>query len=284
VNAGPAVLVAHFLCRKPYIVYVHAMEVTYKKWRPLYRLILRRARTVVVGSSFAKTLVAELFGVDSAEVVNPSVSQAMVGKSIPGRLGPLRPRRFARKILLTIGRLDAAERYKGQDTVIAAMPEITARVPGAEYWVVGDGTDRRRLEALAAGYNVSESVRFLGYVKDVVPFYRMCDVFVMVADVVRDGKTVKGEGFGLVFIEAAVFGKPVIAAQCGGATDAVIDGYTGFLVAPGRPDVLADKAVFLLNNPRYAEAMGKRGKAWVLSRFNQRRQLDEFESVLLRSL
>jgi phosphatidylinositol alpha-1,6-mannosyltransferase len=284
INAGLPAFIAKIVCLKPYIVYVHAMEVTSRKRKYLYKLILEHATRIVTGSSYSKSLVRRLFGLECVDVIHPSVDVDSPGRKPAPPEEEGADTREETKIILTVGRIDAGERYKGHDTVIEAMPSVLESIPNAEYWVVGDGTDRPRLEALARETGGGRAVRFFGQVGDVTPFYEECDVFVMVAETVDDGTVIKGEGFGLVYIEAASFGKPIIAGDCGGATDAVIDDYTGFLIPPNEPNTLADRLVCLLKNPDVAKAMGQRAKERALTYFNHERQLDEFENVLAETL
>jgi len=284
INAGMPAFLAKIIYLKPYIVYVHAMEVTNRKWKYLYKVILEHATRIVTGSSYSKSLVRRLFGLEYVDVIHPSVNVDFPGrKPAPSKEDGAVTRKET-KVILTVGRVDAEERYKGHDTVIEAMPLVLESIPNAEYWVVGEGTDRPRLEAIARKTGVGRAVRFFGQVQDVTPFYEECDVFVMVAETVDDGTIIKGEGFGLVYIEAASFGKPIIAGDCGGATDAVVDDYTGFLIPPKEPSILADRLVYLLKNPDVAKAMGQCAKERVLTYFNHERQLNEFENVLAETL
>lgn len=126
------------------------------------------------------------------------------------------------RVLLTVGRLDAREAYKGHDRVIAALPALLAQEPGLSYVVAGDGDDRQRLEALARETGVSGSVRFLGYVPapDLPELYRAADVFVMPST---------GEGFGIVYLEAMASGTPAVGLAAGGAPDALGDGTLGHM-------------------------------------------------------
>jgi phosphatidylinositol alpha-1,6-mannosyltransferase len=284
INAGLPAFLAEIVFRKPYVVYIHAMEVTNRKWKYLYKVILKHATRIVTGSSYSKSLVRRLFGLECVDVIHPSVDVDFPERkpAPPNEEGAVT--RKETKVILTVGRIDAEERYKGHDTVIEAMRLVLGSIPNAEYWVVGDGTDRPRLEAVARETGVGRAVRFFGQVQDVTPFYEECDVFVMVAETIDDGTVIKGEGFGLVYIEAASFGKPIIAGDCGGATDAVIDDCTGFLIPPKEPGILADRLVYLLKNPDVAKAMGQRAKKRVLTHFNHGRQLDEFENVLAETL
>ncbi|MDX2257892.1 MAG: glycosyltransferase family 4 protein [Hyphomicrobiaceae bacterium] len=130
-----------------------------------------------------------------------------------------------RDVILTVARLSAGERYKGHDRVIAALPRVIARCPAATYVIVGDGDDRSRLEALAGEAGVADRVCFAGQVgvDELSDFYRAADVFVMPST---------GEGFGIVYLEAAAAGLPVIAGNCDGSVDALADGVLGTLVDP----------------------------------------------------
>jgi phosphatidylinositol alpha-1,6-mannosyltransferase len=127
-------------------------------------------------------------------------------------------------VLLTVGRLDARERYKGHDRVIAALPLLHHR-EGRQivYHIAGDGDDRVRLEAAAKTAGVAERVRFLGQVPaaDLPDLYRSADLFVLPSH---------GEGFGIAFLEATASGTPALGLAAGGAPDALGDGALGTLV------------------------------------------------------
>jgi len=129
-----------------------------------------------------------------------------------------------KRILLTVGRMDSGERYKGQDCVIAAIPELVTKGHDIYYLVVGEGADRSRLEALAREAGLSNRVRFLGHVglPTLVEIYRTSDLFVMPST---------GEGFGVAFLEAMASGTPALGLGVAGATDALADGQLGTLVA-----------------------------------------------------
>jgi phosphatidylinositol alpha-1,6-mannosyltransferase len=123
-------------------------------------------------------------------------------------------------ILLTVGRLDPRERYKGHDRVIAAIPDLVAKGHDICYMVVGEGDDRARLEALARDTGVSDRVRFLGAVglQRLIEIYRVADLFVMPST---------GEGFGVTFLEAMASGTPALGLDIAGAKDALADGELG---------------------------------------------------------
>lgn len=123
-------------------------------------------------------------------------------------------------VLLSVGRLDAREQYKGHDRVIRAQAEMLARGWNLVYLIAGEGADRARLEGLAIAEGGGPTVRFLGPVlpDDLPDLYRAADMFVMPST---------GEGFGIVFIEAMACGTPALGLGVGGASDALADGLLG---------------------------------------------------------
>jgi phosphatidylinositol alpha-1,6-mannosyltransferase len=124
------------------------------------------------------------------------------------------------RVLLTVGRMDGRERYKGHDRTIRALPALIQRWSEIAYVVLGEGDDRPRLEQLSRDEGVGEHVRFMGPVDEatLVDAYRMADVFVMPST---------GEGFGIVYLQAMACGTPAIALDAGGAPDAMADGRLG---------------------------------------------------------
>jgi phosphatidylinositol alpha-1,6-mannosyltransferase len=125
-----------------------------------------------------------------------------------------------KKVLLTVGRMSASERYKGQDRVIKAIPDLIRAGHDIAYVIAGDGDDRPRLERLALEVGVSDRVRFVGVLPldTLIEAYRMADLFVMPST---------GEGFGIAFLEAMACGTPALGLDAAGARDALCDGKLG---------------------------------------------------------
>jgi len=135
------------------------------------------------------------------------------------RLRPNQP------IILTISRLASAERYKGYDQILRALAKVRERFPDVRYILGGRGPDRGRVESLVRELGIAENVILAGYVPDheLRSHYNLCDVFAMPS---------KGEGFGIVFLEAMACGKPVVAGNKDGSVDAILNGQIGALVDP----------------------------------------------------
>lgn len=162
--------------------------------------------------------------------------------------------------ILTVARLLDCERYKGVDAVIRALPEVRRRVPDVVYEVVGDGDDRPRLEALAREIGVADRVRFRGRVwpDQLAAAYRKCTVFAMPSS---------KEGFGIVFLEAALFGKPSVGGNHGGTPEVVEEGVTGLLAEPGDGPGISAQIVRLLTDEAERVRMGTAARIRLLERF-----------------
>jgi glycosyltransferase involved in cell wall biosynthesis len=148
-----------------------------------------------------------------------------------------------RTILMTLGRLVSVERYKGFDEALDVLPEIAKQLPDVAYLVVGDGSDRSRLEAKARALGVADRVVFTGNVAEAekADHYRLADVYVMPS---------QGEGFGFVLLEAMACGIPVIASTQDGGREAVRDGQLGALVDPTDRAQLQRAILAALRQPR----------------------------------
>lgn len=167
------------------------------------------------------------------------------------------PQPAQRPTLLTIARL--RDRYKGHDVLIRALSSVRARVPGVEWIVIGDGPLRGELELLARSCGVADSIRFLGSAPDELrdAWLRRTDLLAMPSRLPGGG--LAGEGFGIVYLEAGAYGKPVLAGNVAGAVDAVRDGETGLLVDPTDAGAVADAIVRLLLDRELARRLGRAG-------------------------
>jgi glycosyltransferase involved in cell wall biosynthesis len=136
-----------------------------------------------------------------------------------------------RTILLTLGRLSSDEQYKGHDEILEVLPDLADEMPDLSYLVCGDGDDRPRLERKAERLGVADRTVFAGYVpeEEKEAHYRLADAFVMPG---------RGEGFGIVYLEAMACGVPVVASSADASKEAVRDGQLGVVVDPGDPEDL----------------------------------------------
>ncbi|MET8603770.1 glycosyltransferase family 4 protein [Streptomyces rubiginosohelvolus] len=166
----------------------------------------------------------------------------------------------ARPVILCAARLVPR---KGQDTLIRALPAVLRSVPDAVLLLTGDGPYARTLHRLAADTGVADAVVLAGGRPhpEMPEHYAAADVFAMPCRTRRGGLEV--EGLGIVFLEAAAAGLPVLVGDSGGAPDTVRDGETGHLVDGRDTAAVADRLVTLLRDRAAAAAMGEKGRAWV---------------------
>jgi phosphatidylinositol alpha-1,6-mannosyltransferase len=281
-----ALLVRHWF-RIPFVVLVHGEELT--TWRAdrgpfqlrhrLLGAVLGAASAVVCNSIKTRQLARELYGVPDAKlhVIYPAVAGSQRGEPGPQAAAALRKRFVGPKdhLVLMVGRL--GETHKGFDTAIEALPLILAEEPGAHLVMVGPG-DQSSLRELAHARGVAERVHFAGLADEatLAALFAACDLFLL------PGREVAGsaEGFGVVFLEAALAGKAVVGGRVGGVPDAVVDGETGLLVDGGSSAEVARAVVRLLCDPALATRLGAQGRRRALMEFDGRRQHEQFEQVL----
>lgn len=262
-DLGPLVVVAKSLAPKmKTIVIAHGVEV----WQPLpllKRLALRQADLVLTPTRNTANQVAVHQGVAKERIrvlpwaLDPDFA-ALTTRISKSTL----PQNFpAGRVILTVGRWSANERYKGADTLIAAMARLVPHVPELQLVVAGDGEDHGWLGQIAEKCGVRRHVHFLRGLSypEIAACYSACEIFAMPS---------RGEGFGLVYLEAMACGKPVIGGSHGGAPEVVEEGKTGFLVKHGETDQLADSLHKLLADPALAQEMGARGRERVEKEFH----------------
>ncbi|MFH8657474.1 glycosyltransferase family 4 protein [Streptomyces afghaniensis] len=169
---------------------------------------------------------------------------------------------------------------KGQDALIRALRLVRRGVPGAVLLLVGDGPHARALRRLAAEQGLAGAVIFAGgHPHEEMPgFYAAAQVFAMPCRTRRAGMEV--EGLGIVFLEAAAAGLPVVVGDSGGAPDTVRDGETGFVVDGRDVGALADRLTLLLDDAELARDMGRKGRAWVRGEWGWDRAHGHLTSLL----
>jgi len=199
--------------------------------RPLYKVGFRRLKLMVSPSKYlAQKLVEERFRVPIDQVYNGI--DLPKAASLPDA-----------KNVLYIGRL---EHVKGVEVLLRALPAVTAEVPDVHLDIVGDGPDRRRLEALANELVVNEWVTFRGWLqgKAVTNAYKNARVQAV--------PSIWPENLPTVVIEALAVGRPVVGSRVGGIPELIRDGVTGKIVEPGNSDDLAKALISLLKDPNLA--------------------------------
>jgi len=224
---------ACMLARRPLLV-VYGIEVWQPPARKLSRPLLHRTRAVVSISAITRDRMLAWSGYRGPTFIVPnSIHADEYG------MRAKRPELVAKyglagkRVILTVGRLDARERMKGFDEIIRMLPSLPDDVV---YLIAGGGDDAPRLQRLAMDAGAGDRVRFTGLFDDreKPDLYALADVYAMPS---------RGEGFGFVFLEALASGVPVIGSRIDGGREALRDGQLGMLVDPDDPGELRDAIV-----------------------------------------
>ncbi len=229
---------------KSYIVALHGTEAWVKvDW--LRRVASRSAASVVATTSYTASVFCQHNRVrhDRTCIIPLAVGESNIPE-------PSWKRKNCDELrVLTVGRLTAIERYKGVDTLIEAVDEVQKKGMRVKLTVVGQGDDVPQLQERASRLGLDGQVEFLGEVPDarLSQAYQDCDVFAMPS---------KGEGFGIVFLEAMRYGKPCIGGDHGGTPEVIDHGTDGYLVKHGDVDALVRYLVEFYRKPALREEMG----------------------------
>jgi phosphatidyl-myo-inositol dimannoside synthase len=180
-------------------------------------------------------------------------------------------------VVVSVGRMTPR---KGQDTLVRAWPQVAAQVPRARLLLVGDGPYRPKVQRLAHSFGVQASVVFTGAVKwgGMPAYIDAGDVFAMPSRSRRLGLEV--EALGIVALEAAACGLPVVVGRSGGAPDTVREGETGFVVDSRDPFDVARPLTALLRDPEGAAAIGAAGRGWVEASWTWESSADKVRGLL----
>jgi glycosyltransferase involved in cell wall biosynthesis len=178
----------------------------------------------------------------------------------------------ATPVIGTFGHLSVK---KGHRELFAAMPRVLKEFPTAQFWIVGQGDLRDELEAAARAGGYLSSVRMAGYRRDAADVMNALDVFSLPSH---------REPCALVYVEAALLGKPIVACRAGGAPESIADGETGVLVPPCDSGGIADALLMLLQNRDVAARMGNAGRDRARDIFSWTKYVATLESVYDRVL
>ncbi len=250
----------------PFIIIVHGLDAferrSFNEW--MMRKTLNSASYVVSGARNVAQIVSDEhgysreipiinYGVDTDIFKPMNVEREFFEKyKIPQD----------KKILLSLGRL--VER-KGFDNVLKSLPAVIEKFDNFIYLIAGRGRYEPELRKIADKSDLSDKVKFLGFVpdEDVPKMYNIADVFAMPSREI--GTDI--EGFGITYLEANACKKPVIAGDSGGVPDAVENGLNGILIPPEDIGAIADAIIKLLTDEIFAKKLGEQGYERVHEKF-----------------
>ncbi len=233
INFGQIAYSCNKIFKIPYVIFTHGIDV-WGKPDENKKKFLENSKLVATVSEFTKNKLLENYpgvknkifmlpnAIDIEEFYPKNKSVALVKKyNLDGK-----------KVIFTLARLSSLEKYKGYDRMIEALPQVLKKIPNVFYIIGGVGDDKQRIFDLIKEKKLENYVALAGYIKqeELIDYYNLADVFAMPS---------KGEGFGIVFLEALACGKPVIAGNQDGSTDALLNGKTGILTNPDNVSAIA---------------------------------------------
>ncbi|MFA5020705.1 MAG: glycosyltransferase family 4 protein [Patescibacteria group bacterium] len=175
-------------------------------------------------------------------------------------------------IMVSIGRIEPEKNY---EAVIKLMPEMIGRIPQLKYVIVGDGSDLQRLKDLVEKYNLKYRVIFTGAIDQAAAakafYYQLGHIFITAS--------LRPEGFGISYLEAAAAKTAVIASKFGGSAEAVKDGETGILVDPGSPEQIREAIFKLALDRELWDKMASAGQAWA-KEFDWNKQMEKLKKII----
>jgi phosphatidylinositol alpha-1,6-mannosyltransferase len=252
VNLLPVAIVLKKLTRRPVVLEAYGIDI----WQRGGRLRvwgIKHVDLVIAISRFTREKVLAWSGIEPhrVRVVPNAVHLEHYSQSAKPAYLVERYGLTGKGVLLTVGRLPGNERYKGLDRIIKLLPRLIAEFPNLVYVIVGDGSDRARLESLVETMGLASHVLFTGKIseREKTDHYNLADAFAMPS---------LSEGFGFVFLEAAACGVPVLGGSRDGSRDALVDGKLGVMVDPENPEELLNGLVEILNREkRIPEALAQ---------------------------
>lgn len=249
INLLPLAALVASLRRVPLVLMVHGIDV----WQPpasplverLTRLALRKVTAVWSVSALTRDKMQLWSGLSSSLfTVLPNTIDLSRYQPAPKSTDLIDRYGLAGKtVVMMLGRLAASEAYKGADEMLQVMPTLRALRPDLVFMIAGDGDDRPRLEEKARTLGVADAVVFTGFVREdeKMDHLRLADAFVMPG---------RGEGFGIVYLEALACGIPAVGSQVDGSREALREGLLGALVNPDEPQEIIDATLYQLSAPR----------------------------------
>lgn len=260
-----------------YSIYLHGLDynVAFKTERKswIVQKILNNADKIICSNSYVAGLVKEEQGKkceDKIIISNPTILPEKINEGLAKQLKE-KYQLEGKIVMLSISRL---VKRKGFDHVLEVMPEIIKEVPNAYYFIGGGGPDEEYLKEKwqALPEDIRSHVQFLGRVTDEEKWawLSVCDMFLM------PSRKINGdvEGFGIVYLEANLAGKAVVAGNSGGVGDAVVNNVNGFLVNPDDKNEIVRAIIRLALDKELRCRLGVQGEKRALNEFSPKTQIE----------
>lgn len=265
---GTVALLIKRLLHVSYVVYVYGQDLVISsrssRKKRLITSILKNATGIIANSQYTRKLAIAHGAVDKKTIIAyPSVPTHRYHEVFAHDLEAFRHAEQLDNafVIVSVGNL---VKRKGHDYMLQAVYALQGEIPNLRYLIVGKGPEGHALREQAASLDLKNFVSFAGSVSDAaLPlYYSVADIISMPSREVRnaDGDIIDVEGYGMVYREAGLYKKPVIAGRSGGVPEAVHDGVTGILVNPESVDEIVSAIRTLYTDSELRMRMGAAGK------------------------
>jgi len=265
---------AAMVARTPVIIlHVHTTYYGFKHRNLLIeRLLSLFTDTIVCVSQAVKRFVVEMEGINEKKtsLIYNGVGEASLFEVDSDDYVTRKSLGFEEKdiVVLTVASLT---RHKGHQVLIDAARVVLKRHENVRVLIVGDGPLRSKLEAYVEQLQLSPRILFTGQQKDVFPFLKLADLFVL--------PSTEREGLGIALIEAMAAGLPVIGTRLGGIPEAIEENVNGLLFAPGNSEELAAAIEKLIADHAIRAKMGRTGRKIYEEKFTAEKMVTNIESL-----
>ncbi len=254
------------LTKKRFVTTVHGIGLLTDNpiKKAMVRFYLRFPSKIICVSDYVSKLVSECASKNKIIIINNGVDPEKLRPTLSAMAFKEKLGLKNEKILLSIGAL--IER-KGIDIILSSLPAVIKSYPNLKYFIIGKGPEKENLTRLVKELNLEKYTVFIDGVNngDLANFYNICDTFLLMSKTLKQKNGV--EGFGIAYIEASYFGKPVIGGKSGGTADSIVDNVTGYRVGPTNTQELIKKIVALLKDAKLSRKLGNSGMRRVKSQF-----------------
>jgi len=232
-------------------IQIHGWEKFFGLRKLVARFVISKADAIRTVSQRLKKQLIDKFGVKEEKITVVPIYIERVTHNIE------RVTHNNKFIFLTVGRLVSVKNIKMQ---IKAMANVVAQnfAPvnkKLELWIIGDGEEKEKLKVLSFKFQVSENVKFFGWQDDLEKFYQQADAFLLTSDY---------EGWGMVVIEAASYGLPIIMTDVGCAGEIIRDGESGLVIPVGEHKKLAEAMIRLIQDRELGKKLGEKARQAIL--------------------
>lgn len=285
----PLGIVAYFLSKIlkfKYSVILHGMDFSFairtRRKRLIVKKILKNSDSIICANKYTADMINLFLKKDIGNIiiVNPGI-EINATRNMKNITQLENKYNLDKKIVLfSLGRL---VKRKGFDKVIKAMPIIIKKIPNLIYFIAGAGPDKEYLERCKNNLEdkfIKNHIIFLGKISDEEKkaWLNICDIFIMPSRDI-DGDF---EGFGIVYLEANMAGKPVIAGDSGGVQDAVVNRLNGLIVNSQSVENIAESVIKLSLDKELRKKLGEQGKERVIKNFHRKNQSEKIYNIINR--